>query len=430
MDTPYNLLPARVKMTYQIVYSELVQENLTIFKNRAGKWGALLAGKKSFFSTGYQYLVAPLYDSIGFNKKAGLLEVVRYENGKWNDDKNIFYFFNTNGELVWEAPQGTSVSIDQYGNVIIRVKKKHGLADHDFTMLVEPVYERLTAINDQYFIAYKDQQYGIIDRHNRPVLNFHYAQIFEPSANEKLMVKDHAGRHFAFDLATHQRSLLPFNKILRASSNTYMAPAAESRSLFKSIVNCSETSPGEYEMCRYKGKWGIARADGNVQIPNEYDYIDFLSHPGFYKVCKGDMQFREGDAEDEYRLFALNGKWGIIDANNNVIVPIEYDWIDEAESSVWIVYQGGEVYYNDEYQEDYWTIKGAKLGVYNRNKLIVPIAYDTILRNWFRVKDYIFVQNGHEGFNENVPTYDVYTFDGQKIEKNKPHPKNHRYYPR
>jgi len=410
------------------MYSELVSENITIFKNNSGKWGALLAVKKTFFSSGYQSLVPARYDSVGFSKSTGFIEAVLYENEKWNEDRNIFYYFDTSGKLVWQAPQGMTVFIDQLGNILSRVKKKYGLLDQDFTTLIEPVYEKLIPINKHYFIASKAQQYGIVDRQNQVALDFLYTCIFETSADQKLMVQNATGQYFAFDLATKRLSLLPFNKILRASSNTYGAPAEESRSLFKSITDCIEQEPDDYEMCRYKGKWGIARADGTSLIPNEYDYIDFLSHPGFFKVCKGDLQFREGDDDDEYHLFAQNAKWGVIDTRNNVVVPIVYDWVDEAGDGVWIVYEGGEVYYNDDYQEDYWAIRGAKLGVYNHNRFIVPVAYDAIMRNWFRVKDYVFVQNGYERFNEEAPDYDVYTFEGLKIERNKPNPKKHRYY--
>ena len=88
-----------------------------------------------------------------------------------------------------------------------------------------------------------------------------------------------------------------------------------------------------------------------------------------------------------------------------------------------MVYKGGQVYYNDDYQEDYWTIKGGKLGVYNGQQLITPVEYASIDKNWFRVKDYIFVRK-----EDQPEEYDVYTFDGQKLETNKPNPRNHMYY--
>jgi hypothetical protein len=61
-------------------------------------------------------------------------------------------------------------------------------------------------------------------------------------------------------------------------------------------------------------------------------------------------------------------------------------------------------------------------------KLITPIEYDVIKKNWFRIKDYIFVQNGKNYFDDNSTEYDVFTLDGKKIEANKPKPKDYTYY--
>ena len=182
-------------------------------------------------------------------------------------------------------------------------------------------------------------------------------------------------------------------------------------------------------MIRYQGKWGIIDGAGEVIIPNNYCFVDFLRNPKYFKVGIGKIEVIDDEDDDENYLTSIkNVKWGIVDFNNEIIVPIEYDWIDEVESTIWVVYKGGTVFYNDDYQEDYWTIKNAKLGVYNLQKLITPIEYDTIKTNWFRIKDYIFVQNGKNYFDDNSTEYDVFTLEGKKIEANKPKPKDYTYY--
>jgi hypothetical protein len=153
----------------------------------------------------------------------------------------------------------------------------------------------------------------------------------------------------------------------------------------------------EGKMIRYQGKWGIINGAGNIIIPNDYSFVDFLRNPKYFKVCIGEIEVVDYEDDDENYITSIkNVKWGIVDINNEIIIPIEYDWIDEVESTVWVVYKGGTVFYNDDYQEDYWTINNAKLGVYNLTKLITPIEYDVIKKNWFRIKDYIFVQNAFQ----------------------------------
>jgi len=419
----YNLLPKNIKNRFQIIYSELVCDNITIFKNRSEKWGALIETKKFGIFANYQYLVTPVYNSIGFNKIVNLIEAVKYENDKWNRDENTFYFFSIDGKLKWKSEKGTSVSIDRNKYIISCKDKKYGLLDADFNTLILPTYDKLISLEGRCFIACKNHLYGIIDLKESIILDFNYSDIFTTAYNSKAIVKDLNGKYFSFDFKKDLLISLPYNKILPASSNSYKAPSVGSFNQFKSIINCVEIEYEDLEMKRYKGKWGIINADGSIKIPNEYDYIDFLRNPQYFKVCKGDLQFRI--EEDDSRLIAFNAKWGVVDINNNIIVPIEYDWVNELEATIWAVYNGGEVFYNDDYQEEYWTIKGGKLGVYNLNKLITPIEYNSVKTSWFRVKDYIFVQNGNEYFDENTMDYHVYTFEGEKIEKNKPNPKKY-----
>ena len=185
----------------------------------------------------------------------------------------------------------------------------------------------------------------------------------------------------------------------------------------KSIINSIETKIDFYDtdLSEYIGKWGIIDSSFNTIISNKYDYIDFLRNENQFKIAIGKPEFEN---ESEY-LIVINLKWGIIDIKEKIILPNTYDWIEEISNNLYAVNVGGELYFDDEYQVDMWTVRGGKWGVYNsENKLIVPIKYDKILLSSYQVKDYIFIQN--EG-NE----YDVFTFQGDKIEHNKPNFRNH-----
>jgi len=426
-NSPYNLLPSNIKRKYQIIYSELIHPNITLFKNASGKWGVITIGKRFGIFPGYKYLIDPVFDSVGFNKNLELIEAVKYENNTWSKDKNVFYYFNTDGDKIWESEKGTQVTIDKFKNIRICRLDKYGMLNENFETLIEPVYERLNAINIEFFIALKNGYYGIVDRNNKTILDFEFIKIFDTTLNNKVIVRDKSDKYFSFDLKNIALTPLPFDEILSATSNTYKAPSPESYSCFKSIINRTERDKFEEdEIIKYNGDWGIIKADGTVKIPNEYTFIDFLRNPKYFKVSIGELKFSYfEDEEGNSRCGIENAKWGIIDSNNKIIVPIEYDWINEVESTIWTVYNGGKVFYNDDYQEDYWTIKGGKLGVYNLDKLIIPIEYDTIKTTWFRIKDYIFVQKGTQNFDENLKDYDVFTVNGEKIEFDKPKPGNH-----
>lgn len=430
-NSPYNQLPEHIKQKFHIVYSELIHENLTIFKNTSEKWGVLKESKILGFLSRYKLLIEPKYHSMGFSNSAKTFEAVLYENGVWNKDRNITHLFDTEGRCIGQSEQGISVTIDKHQNVIAEKEGKFGLLGKTLQTVIPPEFERLTAINDQYFKALKNGKYGIVSRTNTIVLDVEWREIFTDMVNDCVILQAENGKYSVFNVRTKTRSELPFDKALRASSNSYDAPSAESFGLFKSIMNCTvnddyDADYTNYEILRYKGAWGIISADGKIVIPNEYAFIDFLQNPHYFKVCKGEITI--GEMQDErgfFRPTVENVKWGIIDKNNTVIVPIEYDWIHEVESTLWVVYKGGTVYYDEDYQEEYWKIRGGKLGVYNVNKLITPIEYDAIQTSWFKIKDYIFVQKGNSYFDVTSSNYDVFTLDGVKIEHHKPNARNY-----
>ena len=431
-DTPHNKLPDSIKRKFKIVYSELLFDNITIFKNNDEKWGVLTSNKKFGLLTSYDYLVKPIYNSVGFNKEFKLIEAVKYEDNVWNQDKNTFLYFDINGVLIWQSKKGESVRIDNFGNILLTSENKTGLLDKTFNLKIEPKYQRLNSLNNNFFKTLKNGKYGIINQDDLTILNFEFNEILNAVERNRVIVKKNEN-YLSFDFENSSLTKLPYSKILNASSNTYKAPSPESFTYYKSIINLKENTEyneQDFAMIRYQGKWGIIDGAGDVIIPNDYCFVDFLRNPKYFKVGIGEIEVVEyEDEEENYRTTIKNVKWGIIDINNNIIVPIEYDWIDEVESTVWVVFKGGTVFYNDDYQEDYWTIKNGKLGVYNLNKLVTPIEYDVIKTNWFRIKEYIFVQNGKSKyFDDNSTDYDVFTIEGKKIETNKPKPKDFTYY--
>lgn len=430
-DSLYNKLPKYIKRKHKIVYSELLCDNVTMFKNKDEKWGVLSSNKIFGLFNFYDFLINPIYNSVGFNKDLKLIEAVKYENDIWNQDNNTYFYFDLNGKQIWKSEKGESVQIDKLGNILQNRANKIGILNEDFTHRTETKYQRLNALNTSFFKAFQDGKYGIINKDDVIVLDFEFEEILNVIEKNKVIAKK-SSKYYSFDLINNSLTELPFSKILNASSNTYKAPSTESFKYYKSIVcNKANEDFDEYnlELIRYQGKWGIIDGAGEVIIPNNYCFVDFLRNPKYFKVGIGKIEVIDDEDDDENYLTSIkNVKWGIVDFNNEIIVPIEYDWIDEVESTIWVVYKGGTVFYNDDYQEDYWTIKNAKLGVYNLQKLITPIEYDTIKTNWFRIKDYIFVQNGKNYFDDNSTEYDVFTLEGKKIEANKPKPKDYTYY--
>jgi hypothetical protein len=418
----YNFLPPTVVITYAVEFSELVYEAITVFKNSQEKWGVL----KETAAGEFDILVEPVYDSVSFNRVLNYIQAVSYTHGEWQENGCNYFFYDITGQLKASVPGVTSVRVDDSGRLLVLQDNCMGLLDNSGKTIIASSYVSLNHLEGDVYKAQHGGGYGIIDIKERVLLDFKYKYIFTNVKNNAVLVQNQSDRYFSFHFPTSELHALPYDRIFPAKSNTYLGGRAEA-GLFKAIRQSQETEfdYGDNGMSEYTGVWGIIYADGSIKIPNEYAFVDAFVNPDFFKVAKGKFTFHFD--ENTNNLIAEGVKWGVVDANNNIIVPIEYDWVQEVGDTIWVVNRGGSVYFNDEYQEEYWTVRGGQLGVYNMQRLITPVAYDTIMTNWFRIKDYVFVQNGQEQFND-LYDYDVYNFKGEKIDVNKPLPRDHIYY--
>ncbi|MEM0544024.1 WG repeat-containing protein [Flavobacterium sp. j3] len=319
---------------------------------------------------------------------------------------------------------------DYYGVILFRnFEKKSGVlkVENDifgfknYSIIIEPIYTDINCwtINDQivFNVRREDNLCGLLSIENDIILDFEYIRIYAFTQDQKSQIRNTKNELFSFDFNSGKIEKLPFDQILFTQSNTYGAPTGKNCHYHKSLINSIETKMDFYDtdLAEYIGKWGIVDSSFNSIISNKYDYIDFLRNQNHFKIAIGNPEF-ENEGE---HLVLKNMKWGIIDENEKTILPTNFDWVDEINTNLYAVNIGGELYFDDEYQVDMWSIKGGKWGVYNSdNKLIVPIEYDKIFLNFYQVKGYIFVKN--EGND-----YDVFTFNGDKIDQNKP---NHMDY--
>lgn len=434
-NTTYKPLPEHVKHRFQIIYAQATAaEGIYIFKNKKEKWGVLAERKRFTFLGTHKVLLSAKYESTHYDENLDMLVATTYPNGSFSKGA-FFHFFDLEGKKRSKQKEYSYIKSDSFGNIMAEKKgekwhdRRVAILNRDFKEIIPLEYKQIFALKPSLFKAQlPDERYGIIDSDNMVVLDFVYLNIFNSVANNKVILQADKQHYEIFDLKKRTTEALAFSKILRATSNTYGAPNKSSLCLFKSIIDCVEDQDGYFlhdEMDQYHGKWGIVAADAQVLIPNDYDYIDFLRNPNFYKVAKGHFEFDYGTLiRGEERNTLKNVKWGVIDAQNNIIVPIEYDWVEEVHDSIWLVNKGGTVYYNDDYQEDYWAVDGGKTGAFNMRQLIVPIAYDHVMVNWHRVYNYLFVKNGNDNFYEDG-SYDVFDFNGRQLTENKPLARNH-----
>ena len=81
---------------------------------------------------------------------------------------------------------------------------------------------------------------------------------------------------------------------------------------------------------------------------------------------------------NEY-YFGTGGKWGVSDFSDNVLIPIEHDWIDFTDNiNLFLANKGGRMFYlKTTNRKGFWGIQGGKWGIINnKNEFVIPLEYD------------------------------------------------------
>lgn len=99
---------------------------------------------------------------------------------------------------------------------------------------------------------------------------------------------------------------------------------------------------GDYAVVRHLGLYGLVNREGEILVDAKYTLLEQLSNPNYFRAL-------------------LDGKYGVIDYDGNVIVPFECSYVGNMCEDI-IVVRDGELY-----------------GCYDRHgKLIVPMEYEEI----------------------------------------------------
>lgn len=116
-----------------------------------------------------------------------------------------------------------------------------------------------------------------------------------------------------------------------------------------------------HETYEESGKWGVIDLNNNILIPFKYTNILCWEQYDYFSV--------------EYE-----GKWGIINLCDEIVIPFEYDWLSYSDKYGWIIAE----------------LKG-KFGCITVNgEIIVPFVYDDIMLH--EAEKLIPVKYGQQAF--------------------------------
>lgn len=323
-------------------------------------WGVLKKTKGNQF----EIVLHPFYDSTGYEEKVDLLVAVQYKNKKYNAGTNAYYFYDVDGNLVAQLLNIDLIRFDRNNHILLQKNRKLGLLNEHFEQIFPCQYAQLVSIEKGVFKAKKYdvnpetyQEYnhtfnGIIDAQNNILGEFHaVADIFNHLYLDKVIVYED-WQYFSYDITNAKKQTLPFEKIINNHSHYY-----KNTPTYRTIINIdNDAFPyfNSYALHDRKGKWGLIYPNGEVIIPNIYDYLEQIAQD-YFRVALGEIEIHED--EENYIMTAKNAKWGIIDSKQNIIVPIEYEWVWHNDKTKKVyANKGGILTYDERDWKPKWEI--------------------------------------------------------------------------
>ena len=236
--------------------------------------------------------------------------------------------------------------------------------------LIPAAYENIqfTADSLPYFVVRDNGNYGVLDVNGKVMIGFDYQwltfyNISSKSRNDRLSDKDYV-------FGVQKNGLFGFINIY----NKQLVPPEYTK------IRYDEYGP-EYSALK-DGKWGVVSLNGQVKVPFQYDEMDPLEK-NIYQVSANNLKgviAKDGkillpiqytkivnlmsdvkEYRSRYVITGVDGKEGVWDSKINLDIPARYDKIVNVRDDNFVV------------------VTGKKYGLINsQNKVQVPFEYDLL----------------------------------------------------
>lgn len=298
-----------------------------------------------------------------------------------------------------------------YGFASVSKNNKYGIINIKLEQILSCDYEYIEPLSSKRFKFKKDDQWGVVDSYGNIIIDSIYRSIsHEAEAFIKVETSIQNGSCLEARYGLYNED---GNLIIQEQCKNIVAVEHETQVFVIVTIN---------------GKQGVYNNKGSKIIPTIYDRIDLKE--GYFMChileCQGSYhsyQERKIKSTNKYnlrgeQLLALNeqqtfvvpakydlaypsvngliivikeGKWGMINMLNDVIVEPLYSIIDALDSSFVRVGKSEEdnqIYF----REDRWYIKNAKYGLIDTTgEVVLPLEYEHI-ELWDN--GYYYVENG------------------------------------
>ncbi|WP_299367383.1 WG repeat-containing protein [Winogradskyella sp.] len=296
-------------------------------------------------------LILPIFYSIRFFEKLNIFVC-------YFDD--LHYYFDIKGRYL-KSVKGSSehnkspqfAFLNDDSQTIVKI---------DFPQ--EYILHQILSYN--MFVVKKDTFLGIINNSGKILLECLYEKIIVNEANSYAFLQKN-NSVYKLNLKTFDKQQLQFQEIIDSK---------------KGFIKVQRKD--QFRLKRY----GLINEIGETVLKAEYDFIDYNYTNDRFKVFSGNYSWNWSKASDDvFMKYILdgswnymelhgtldNGKWGIIDSNNKLILDYKYDWIEEFSETYYLINIGGKLYnyYDGNVRRDCLAIIDGKWNISDKNGTII-----------------------------------------------------------
>ena len=272
-----------------------------------------------------------------------------------------YYYCNCTFDISFKTIKGEKYAILEFPNVIYKIPFKY------YNNIIEALYCDIYAYDNSNNLNYSNFQ-------NKPLIFMDNDEIIgwiEPCAFEAYRVCEYIEEdvkgipqdiidNFIF------KDVSPFkNGISRVEFDDFCAKLDTDGNIIQKYECDNCWFYGKYTTIQISGKWGVIDSDNNFIIPPKYENIDYIQ-------------------DDMWRV-TLNNKQGIIDSNDSILVNIIYDELTNYKNTSYLI-----------------AVKNNLWGIIDKSEnIIIPFEYSQLwygyIGNEIKDSNIYAMKNGFAG---------------------------------
>jgi len=273
-----------------------------------------------------------LYDESFYFRDEGIAVVIKNGEGVVIN-KNNHVFRDIKGFYKnWEDDYNNYLTYFSEGYGKVFNGKKYGFVNLEGDLVISYAYDAVGAFVNNFAKAQRDGYWGFIDTKGQPITNFKYIEVDDFKYDHAVVKEQRYNEKGEYSLEgvidKNGKEIIPC-----LFSSVYLQPhhiVVENKGKYgafdysgKQIAQCVYDKllyplddNSIFIKAKYDNKLGLIDATGEIILPYEFEEIFSGGHESF--------------------LVRKDSKWGVVDLNNNTMIPIKYNFINFVNSNRYI----------------------------------------------------------------------------------------------